>query len=223
MRDRIWSFALPMVPESFNRIEEAAEDTHWHAGPLSGHGEGLAEAGADPGLVGGAIAFDEVTGLHQVMLSDPNYFFGTDRVCWFYSGKVGEAPDAVGAGTTGDLFFGELKWGEGWSRRLPGQIRQYAELFGGDRKSRRLTVLVGSAQTLPEYVRDGMVESATSAGDIWREVGLRLGFLEVGWVPGQAGEYYLRLRWETIRGRDWEPGGGCATRHGPDSTDHVGA
>jgi hypothetical protein len=141
---------------------------------------------------------NEVDVLHKVMLLDPNYFFGTTEVCWIYTGKSGEAPDAIGCDRAGGVYFGEIKWKEGWAKSLPKQLERYVGLASGDVSNRDLYLKVAAAQTGAEALRDEWLRLRVKLQEEkrWTSVRIALGFLQLGWTPAE--EHYLRAEWKKL-------------------------
>lgn len=195
-----WRFKLPMDPLNFDVCDEPG-GVSWHCGPFKGNGEGLKEKGAPQELEEAVMRFDETTGLHAVMCKNPDRFFNTSGLLWVYTGGGGEAPDALGIDQQGNLVLGELKWQDGWHRRLRNQLERYEHLYSGDTGNRELHLCIAAAQTLSAEVHKNLNEVTNNFRARWANVTLTLGFLEVGWRAGVS-DFYLRCRWEDRKGCD---------------------
>lgn len=191
-----WTFSLPL-PAEFSSCAEP-DGVHWHEGPFQWGDQGLTARGAPPGLEEAALKISEVQDIHALMRDEPNDFFHTTDICWIYTGKTGEAPDAIGSDRTGGVYLGEIKWKEGWAASLPTQLGRYAHLAVGDLCDRKLHLRVAAAQAGADVLQEGWrsLGSDLQRDHGWSNVHIALGFLQLGWAA--AGDVYLRIEWKEL-------------------------
>ncbi|WP_422413621.1 MULTISPECIES: hypothetical protein [unclassified Endozoicomonas] len=127
---KIWK--VDAKNKKFLLCSEEVQSIKWHKSVFKGHGKGIVDCGGSQELAD-LVSWNEVNDIHEFIKEDPNLFFDTPTAIWCYTGKVGEAADFIGF--KGDsVLIGEIKWQEGWSKRLRKQIPRYSssQLWSGD-------------------------------------------------------------------------------------------
>jgi hypothetical protein len=179
-----------------------SKDVTWHESVFVGYNEGIIDRNGPTELAGFACDLNEIIHLHALVRQEPNYFFGTDRVCWIHTGQlVGEAPDIMGFGNEQDIHIGEVKWRDGWHRRLRTQVASYAsKLWSGDFSGKRLVIEVACPQTAHRTLISDLID-LTQQFSTWEHTTIRFGFMQLGWRIIDRPEYFLRIIW--VNGESW--------------------
>ncbi|WP_257292715.1 hypothetical protein, partial [Endozoicomonas sp. ONNA1] len=118
---KMWT--IDIKNKKFLPCTEKVESIKWHKSVFKGYGEGIVDCGGAQELAD-LSGWNEVNDIHEFIKADPNLFFDTPSAIWCYTGKVGEAADFVGFKNE-SVLIGEIKWQEGWSKRLRKQIPCY--------------------------------------------------------------------------------------------------
>ena len=137
--------------------------------------------------------------IHEFIKEDPNLFFDTPSAIWCYTGKVGEAADFIGF-RDDSVLVGEIKWQEGWSKRLTKQIPSYIsdEQWLGDVSNKKLEVYISSPQTASKHL---ITELSMLNSSPWKSLKMYFGFMQLGWLEDDNKSYFLKVVW--MLGNSW--------------------
>jgi len=196
--ERVW--AIDVASREFTPIDTSPDDVVWHESVFAGHGDGITDRGGPP-AVAELRRLREVDVIHRFILMDPNRFFATSDAIWGYTGKVGEAPDFVGFSSPANIHVGEIKWQDGWHRRLTAQLQRYisAANWAGAYAGKHLSVHIAAPQTAARAL---IRELVGLSPQLWPTLSVRLGFLQLGWLPQNDVKAYLRVVW--VEGDAWD-------------------
>ena len=117
----IWK--VDVSNRKFSLCDEESESIKWHESVFKGYGKGIVDCGGSQELAD-LSGWSEVNDIHRFIKYNPNLFFNTPAAIWCYTGKVGQAADFIGF-RNDSVLIGEIKWQEGWSKRLIEQIPRY--------------------------------------------------------------------------------------------------
>ncbi|WP_422450693.1 MULTISPECIES: hypothetical protein [unclassified Endozoicomonas] len=178
--------------------DEVFKSIKWHKSVFKGYGEGIIDCGGSKEL-SDLSAWNETKNIHGFIKQDPNLFFNTPSAIWCYTGKVGEAADFIGF-RDDSVLVGEIKWQEGWSKRLSEQVPRYIskQQWLGDTSNKHLEVYVSSPQTAS---KDLITNLSYLNSSQWKSLKIYFGFMQLGWLEEDNKSYFFRVIW--MPGDSW--------------------
>lgn len=197
-----WKFDLPMEPENFIQTFEISNDITWYNECFNMTSEDIVARGGPKELQQAVKSFGEVESLHPLILLDPNYFLAISDACWYYTGKVGAAPDFVGFDKSGNAHIVEVKWNEGFPEKLIDQVYSYATAsWRGICNEIKITIHIASTQGYKRSVVSKFCSQMYSLSQ-WKSVKIRFGGLLIGWRKEITNNYFLKVIWND--GESWD-------------------
>ena len=171
-------------------------DIYWHQSVFKGYGEGITDVGGSQELAE-LCKLREVENIHAIVSRDPDYFYKTEGVTWVYTGRVGNAPDYLGF-CNSNYVIGEVKWNDGWHKRLFDQISGYASetIWLSHTNNKKLEIFIACPQTASKKL---ISDLCTINPKIWEETHVNFGFIQLGWSNHDNKDCYMRVVWKTAK------------------------